>query len=470
MPCQSEGRNYKGTVPSPQTKARFVAFSDSRSSWNGKAAGRSETQSEHPPYSERFSPIASAVMNTTSSPAAAGSGTAFGVLGAISFSHFLNDTIQSLILAIYPLFKTEFGLNFAQIGLITLVFQCTASLLQPVVGYYTDRRPKPFSLALGMGCTLAGLLTLSLAHQFPVVLLAAALIGSGSAVFHPESARVARMASGGRHGLAQSIFQVGGNAGSATGPLLAAWIILPYGQRSIALFSLVALLAMIVLIGVGRWYRQHQRRPVKTPASSGQSLPRAKVMQTLAVLLALIFSKFFYLASINSYLIFYLMHQYGLDTQTAQYHLFYFLASVAAGALLGGPIGDRIGRKRVIWISILGIAPFTLALPYVGPGLSVVLSMIIGFMLASAFPAILVYAQELFPARIGTVSGLFFGLAFGLAGIGAAVLGQLADALGIVAVYRLCAFLPLLGLLAVFLPDLRHPAPASGMPETAKAG
>ena len=411
-------------------------------------------------------------MNTTSSPAAAaaGSGTAFGVLGAISFSHFLNDTIQSLILAIYPLFKTEFGLSFAQIGLITLVFQCTASLLQPVVGYYTDRRPKPFSLALGMGCTLAGLLTLSLAHQFPVVLLAAALIGSGSAVFHPESARVARMASGGRHGLAQSIFQVGGNAGSATGPLLAAWIILPYGQRSIALFSLVALLAMIVLIGVGRWYRQHQRRPVNTPASSGQSLPRAKVMQTLAVLLALIFSKFFYLASINSYLIFYLMHQYGLDTQTAQYHLFYFLASVAAGALLGGPIGDRIGRKRVIWISILGIAPFTLALPYVGPGLSVVLSMIIGFMLASAFPAILVYAQELFPARIGTVSGLFFGLAFGLAGIGAAVLGQLADALGIVAVYRLCAFLPLLGLLAVFLPDLRHPAPASGMPETAKAG
>ena len=383
-----------------------------------------------------------------------------------------NDDIfkQSLILAIYPLFKTEFGLNFAQIGLITLVFQCTASLLQPVVGYYTDRRPKPFSLALGMGCTLAGLLTLSLAHQFPVVLLAAALIGSGSAVFHPESARVARMASGGRHGLAQSIFQVGGNAGSATGPLLAAWIILPYGQRSIALFSLVALLAMIVLIGVGRWYRQHQRRPVKTPASSGQSLPRAKVMQTLAVLLALIFSKFFYLASINSYLIFYLMHQYGLDTQTAQYHLFYFLASVAAGALLGGPIGDRIGRKRVIWISILGIAPFTLALPYVGPGLSVVLSMIIGFMLASAFPAILVYAQELFPARIGTVSGLFFGLAFGLAGIDAAVLGQLADALGIVAVYRLCAFLPLLGLLAVFLPDLRHPAPASGMPETAKAG
>ena len=408
-------------------------------------------------------------MKNTSS-AAAGSGTAFGVLGAISFSHFLNDTIQSLILAIYPLFKTEFGLNFAQIGLITLVFQCTASLLQPVVGYYTDRRPKPYSLALGMGCTLAGLLTLSLASHFPVVLLAAALIGSGSAVFHPESARVARMASGGRHGLAQSIFQVGGNAGAATGPLLAAWIILPYGQRSIALFSLVALLAMIVLIGVGRWYRQHQRQPARTPASSGQSLPRARIVQTLAVLLTLIFSKFFYMASINSYLIFYLMHQYGLDTQTAQYHLFYFLASVAAGALLGGPIGDRIGRKRVIWISILGIAPFTLALPYAGPAVSIVLTMIIGFMLASAFPAILVYAQELFPARIGTVSGLFFGLAFGLAGIGAAVLGQLADAWGIVAVYRLCSFLPLLGLFAVFLPDLRHPAPAPGVPETAKAG
>ena len=395
---------------------------------------------------------------------------AYRILGAISFSHFLNDTIQSLMLAIYPLFKSGLGLSFAQIGLITLAFQCTASLLQPVVGFYTDRRPLPFSLALGMGCTLSGLLLLSLAANFPTILLAAALVGTGSAVFHPESARVARLASGGRHGLAQSIFQVGGNAGSATGPLLAAWIVLPHGQRSIAVFSLIALLALIVLTGIGRWYRQQQRQPAKVPLSSGHAMSHRHVLRTLAVLLALIFSKFFYLASINSYLIFYLMHQYGLDTQTAQYHLFYFLASVAAGALLGGPIGDRIGRKRVIWISILGIAPFTLALPYVGPGLSVVLSMIIGFMLASAFPAILVYAQELFPARIGTVSGLFFGLAFGLAGIGAAVLGQLADALGIVAVYRLCAFLPLLGLLAVFLPDLRHPAPASGMPETAKAG
>ena len=395
--------------------------------------------------------------------------TDFKVLGAISFSHFLNDTIQSLMLAIYPLFKTGFGLNFTQIGLITLTFQCTASLLQPVVGFYTDRRPKPYSLALGMGCTRTGLLLLSLAASFPVVLVAAALVGTGSSIFHPESARVARMASGGRHGLAQSIFQVGGNAGAATGPLLAAWIVLPNGQRSIAVFSLIALLAMVVLIGIGRWYRHQQRQPAKVPLSSGHALPRSHVFRTLAVLLALIFSKFFYLASINSYLIFYVMHQYGLSTEAAQYHLFYFLAAVAAGTLLGGPIGDRIGRRQVIWVSILGVAPFTLALPYVGPGMSIVLTMIIGFMLASAFPAILVYAQELFPGRIGTVSGLFFGLAFGLAGIGAAVLGQLADHWGIAAVYRLCAYLPLLGLLAVFLPNIRQPVPATPMPEAVKA-
>jgi FSR family fosmidomycin resistance protein-like MFS transporter len=394
---------------------------------------------------------------------------AFKILGAISFSHFLNDTIQSLMLAIYPLFKSGLGLSFAQIGLITLAFQCTASLLQPVVGFYTDRRPKPFSLAVGMGCTLVGLLTLSQAGTFPTVLLAAALVGTGSSIFHPESARVARMASGGRHGLAQSIFQVGGNAGSATGPLLAAWIVLPNGQRSIAVFSLIALLAMVVLIGIGRWYRHQQRQPAKVPLSSGHALPRSHVFRTLAVLLALIFSKFFYLASINSYLIFYVMHQYGLSTEAAQYHLFYFLAAVAAGTLLGGPIGDRIGRRQVIWVSILGVAPFTLALPYVGPGMSIVLTMIIGFMLASAFPAILVYAQELFPGRIGTVSGLFFGLAFGLAGIGAAVLGQLADHWGIVAVYRLCAYLPLLGLLAVFLPNIRQPGTVTPAPEAAKA-
>lgn len=394
---------------------------------------------------------------------------AFRVLGAISFSHFLNDTIQSLMLAIYPLFKTDFHLSFAQIGLITLTFQFTASLLQPVVGYYTDRHPKPFSLVLGMGCTLLGLLSLSLADSYPMVLMAAAMVGTGSSIFHPESARVARMASGGRHGLAQSIFQVGGNAGAATGPLLAAWIVLPHGQRSIALFSLLAFVAMIVLTGVGVWYRRHQARPKKASVAAVQTLPRRQVLATLAVLLALIFSKFFYMASINSYLIFYLIQRYGINTQDAQYHLFYFLFSVAAGTLLGGPIGDRIGRRQVIWVSILGVAPFTLALPYVGLNGSVVLTMIIGFMLSSAFPAILVYAQELFPGRIGVISGLFFGLAFGLAGIGAAVLGQLADLWGVAAVYKLCSFLPLIGLLAVFLPNIRRPGLPTTVGQPAKA-
>ena len=344
-------------------------------------------------------------------PAGASGGTAFKVLGAISFAHFLNDTMQSLMLAIYPLFKSQFHLNFAQIGLITLTFQLTASLLQPVVGYYTDRRPQPFSLALGMGCTFLGLLLLGYAATFSALLAAAALVGMGSSIFHPESSRVARMASGGRHGLAQSIFQVGGNAGTAAGPLLAAWIVLPHGQHSVAAFSVVALVAMAVLAGVGLWYRRQHRRPGKPAQAQHRPLPRRHVAATLAVLLALIFSKFFYLASISSYLIFYLMHRYGIDTQQAQYHLFYFLFAVAAGTLLGGPIGDRIGRKQVIWVSILGVAPFTLALPYVGLGASVLLTMIIGFLLASAFPAIVVYAQELIPGKTGTISGLFFGLA-----------------------------------------------------------
>lgn len=389
------------------------------------------------------------------SPASPPNRTAFRVLGAISFSHFLNDTMQSLMIAIYPLFKSGFNLSFAQIGLITLSFQFTASLLQPWVGYYTDRHPKPFSLALGMGSTLSGLITLSLASSFPMILLGAALVGSGSAVFHPEASRVARMASGGRHGLAQSIFQVGGNAGSAFGPLLAAWLVLPHGQRSIAFVGVVALLAMIVLTGVGVWYRDQHRQPKPAATAPRRELPRALVRRTLAVLLALMFSKFFYLASISSYLIFYLMHHYQIETREAQYHLFYFLFSVAAGTLLGGPIGDRIGRKRVIWLSILGAAPFALALPYVDLGTSALLTVCIGFLLASAFPAMVVYAQELIPGRVGTISGLFFGLAFGLAGIGAAVLGRLADLWDIDAVYRICAFLPLMGLLAVFLPDLR---------------
>ncbi|MCB1785912.1 MAG: MFS transporter [Chromatiaceae bacterium] len=383
-------------------------------------------------------------------------GTVFSVLAAISLSHFLNDTMQSVMLASYPLFKSGFGLSFAQIGLITLAFQFTASLLQPMVGLYTDRHPQPFSLAFGMACTLLGLLMLSLAGSFPMLLLAAALVGTGSSVFHPEASRIARMASGGRHGLAQSIFQVGGNAGSAVGPLLAAWIVLPNGQRSLALFALVALLAMILLAGVGVWYRNQHRRPKPAPSSDADIvLPRGRVRSALGVLLALMFSKFFYMASISSYLIFYLIEHYGVDTRTAQYHLFYFLFAVAAGTLLGGPIGDRIGRRKVIWLSILGVAPFTLALPYVDLQTSAILTLLIGFMLASAFPAMVVYGQELVPGRTGTISGLFFGLAFGLAGIGAALMGTLADRWGIETVYRLCAFLPLIGLLAVFLPDLR---------------
>jgi FSR family fosmidomycin resistance protein-like MFS transporter len=389
--------------------------------------------------------------------------TAFRVLGAISFCHFLNDTMQSLLLAVYPLFKAQFQLSFAQVGLVTLAYQFTASLLQPMIGYYTDRRPQPYSLAAGMGCTLLGLLMLSVASSFAMLLVAAAMVGTGSSVFHPESSRVARMASGGRHGLAQSIFQVGGNAGSAAGPLLAVWIVLPHGQRSIAVFSSLALLAMLMLAAIGAWYRRQQRQPKKAPQQQHSPLSRSRILAALAVLLALIFSKYFYLASISNYLMFYLMHQYGISAEAAQYHLFYFLFAVAAGTLLGGPIGDRIGRRRVIWASILGVAPFTLALPYVGLEASVVLTMIIGFTLASAFPAMVVYAQELLPGRVGTVSGLFFGLAFGLAGIGAAVLGQLADRQGIEAVYRLCSFLPLLGLLAVFLPNVGGTGKRAGL-------
>jgi FSR family fosmidomycin resistance protein-like MFS transporter len=364
--------------------------------------------------------------------------------------------MQSLMLAIYPLFKSGFHLSFAQIGMITLTFQCTASLLQPLVGFYTDKRPLPFSLAAGMASTFTGLLLLSQASSYPMILLAAALVGTGSSVFHPESSRVARMASGGRHGLAQSIFQVGGNAGTSAGPLLAAWLVLPNGQHSIAWVSLVALLAMMVLTLVGVWYRHHQRKPKMASTAAPVALPRGVVVRTLAVLLALMFSKFFYLASLSSYLIFYLMNRFAIPTVEAQYHLFYFLFAVAAGTLLGGPIGDRIGRRRVIWVSILGIAPFTLALPYVGLQASAILTVVIGFMLASAFPAMVVYAQELIPGKVGTIAGLFYGIAFGLGGIGAALLGQFADAWGIDTVYRICSFLPLIGLLAVFLPDLRR--------------
>ncbi len=383
----------------------------------------------------------------------------FPVLGSISLAHALNDTMQSLLLASYPLFKSGFNLDFAQIGLITLAYQCTASLLQPLIGTYTDRHPQPFSLVAGMAFTLSGLLLLAHAHSFYVLLLAAALVGSGSSIFHPEASRVARLASGGQHGLAQSIFQVGGNAGSAIGPLLAAWFVLPRGQSSLAVFSLMALGGMVLLSGVGVWYQRQHRRPSSHSQATALALPVPQVVRTMSILVALMFSKFIYMASISSYLIFYLMHHYGIDARHAQYHLFYFLFAVAAGTLLGGPMGDRIGRKPVIWISILGIAPFTLALPYVSLGVSVGLMVLIGFLLASAFPAMVVYAQELMPGRTGMVSGLFFGLAFGLGGLGAAMLGSWADRYGIDAVYQFCSFLPLLGILAVFLPHLKRVTP-----------
>ncbi len=401
----------------------------------------------------------SARVETVAPPSGHVEGTVFKVLGAISFSHFLNDMLQSLIPAIYPLLKSSFSLSFTQIGLITLAFQLTASLLQPVVGLYTDRHPKPFSLAIGMSCTLTGLMMMAVAPNYAMVLLAAALVGTGSSVFHPESSRVARMASGGRYGLAQSIFQVGGNAGSSTGPLLAAWVVIPWGRASLAWFSGAALLGTFVLYQVGRWYeRRLTQRKIPGGASESRSgrFSGRTVAGAMVVLLVLIFSKFFYMASLGSYYIFYLMSRFHVSVQSAQIHLFVFLFAVAAGTVLGGPIGDRIGRKRVIWVSILGVAPFTLLLPYVSLEWTGPLTFVIGLVLASAFSAILVFAQELMPGRVGMVSGLFFGLAFGMAGIGAAVLGGLADAYGIETVYRLCSFLPLLGVFTAFLPDIRR--------------
>ncbi|WP_158783840.1 MFS transporter [Pantoea sp. BAV 3049] len=382
--------------------------------------------------------------------------TSFGILGAISVAHLLNDMLQSLILAIYPLLQGEFSLSFVQIGLITLTFQVTASLLQPLIGYYTDKHPKPWSLPIGMTFTLCGLILLAVAGNFYVVLLAAALVGTGSSVFHPESSRVARMASGGRHGLAQSLFQVGGNFGSSLGPLLAALVIAPYGRGNVAWFTLAALLAIVVLLQVSRWY-QAQHRVAKASSAPAEitTLPRGKVAFAITILLLLIFSKYFYLSSLSSYYTFYLINKFGLSVQNAQFHLFAFLFAVASGTVIGGPIGDKVGRKRVIWVSILGVAPFTLLLPHASLMWTGVLSVIIGFILASAFSAILVYAQELMPGRIGMVSGLFFGFAFGMGGLGAAVLGVVADHTSINFVYQICAYLPLLGILTVFLPDNR---------------
>jgi FSR family fosmidomycin resistance protein-like MFS transporter len=385
---------------------------------------------------------------------------AVAVLAAISVSHMLNDVIQSLIMSIYPMLKENLSLDFGQIGLITFTFQFTASVLQPAVGYFTDRYPTPYSLVLGMGSSLLGIILIAFASSYLAVLGAAALIGMGSSVFHPESSRVARLASGGRHGLAQSVFQVGGNFGTALGPLLAAFIVLPYGQGSIAWFSVVALLAMVLLAGIGVWYGKTLKLNGEAPVKEREAIAEVthgKVGRSIAILMALTFSKHFYLVSITSFYIFYLIHTFGLSVQSAQLYLFIFLGAVAAGTVIGGPIGDRIGARRVIWWSILGVLPFTLLLPYADLFWTAVLSVIIGLILASAFPAILVYAQGLIPGRVGMVAGLFFGLAFGIAGIGAAFLGWLADVTSIDFVYHICAFLPAIGLLAAFLPETAKP-------------
>ena len=386
--------------------------------------------------------------------------TVVAILLATAFSHGLNDTMQSLLPAIYPVLKANFALTFSQIGLITLVFQATASLLQPVVGHATDRRPQPYSLPIGMGFTLAGLVLLSVANGFVLILAAAALVGIGSSIFHPEASRVARMASGGRHGLAQSVFQVGGNFGQSIGPLLAAFIVVPLGQSSIAWFSLIALLGIVILWRVSVWYKAERAaialRPKKTAVRHFPDLSRRKVVIALVILAVLVFSKHFYIASIGSYFTFYLIDRFGVSVQTAQIHLFLFLFASAAGTFIGGPVGDRFGRKYVIWVSILGVLPFTLMLPYADLFWTTVLSVIIGLVLSSAFSAIVVFAQELVPGRVGMISGLFFGLAFGIGGIGAAVLGVLADWTSIEFVYKVCSFLPAIGLITYFLPTMRR--------------
>jgi MFS transporter, FSR family, fosmidomycin resistance protein len=402
--------------------------------------------------------VAPVIVPDVASPStatAAAAGPAYIVLGGISLSHFLNDTMQSLIPSVYPILKASYALDFAQIGLITLAFQFTASLLQPVVGHFTDRKAQPFSLAIGMGFTFFGLLLLSVARHYTVILAAAALVGLGSAVFHPESARIARLASGGRYGFAQSVFQVGGSFGTSMGPLLAALIVVPFGQPSIAWFSLIASLAIVILWRIGLWYRPQIAARRFAALEPHPDAPNSRrVMIALAVLVALLFSKQLYVSSLSSYYIFYLIDKFGVSTQAAQLYLFIFLASNAAGAFFGGPLGDRFGRKYVIWFSILGALPFTLALPYAGLFASAVLTVFIGLIISSATSSIIVFAQELMPHRFGMISGVFFGFAFGIGGLGAAVLGKIADHTGIAFVYQVCALLPAIGLLAVFLPKL----------------
>ncbi|GAA4315579.1 MFS transporter [Compostibacter hankyongensis] len=400
-------------------------------------------------------PVKQAVQETAENVAA---GTVFPMLFALSFSHLLNDTLQSLIPSIYPMLKGTFGLSFLQVGMITFTYQLTASILQPFVGRYTDRKPKPYSLVVGMVFTLGGLLLLSVAGSFPMVLFSVALVGVGSSVFHPEASRIAHLASGGRHGMAQSLFQLGGNAGSSLGPLLAALIITPYGRGNVRWFALAALLAIFVLSRVGGWYKRTalrtDRKKAVTIPPDVSALSRRKVNTALAILMVLIFSKYFYLASMSSYFTFYLIDKFHVSDQFSQIYLFIFLFSVAAGTMIGGPVGDRIGRKYVIWGSILGVAPFTLLLPHANLFWTGVLAVFIGIILSSAFSAIIVYAQELMPGKVGMIAGLFFGLAFGMGGIGSAVLGELADRTSIEFVYQVCAFLPLIGLLTGFLPNI----------------
>ncbi|WP_442794525.1 MFS transporter [Pelobium manganitolerans] len=400
-------------------------------------------------------------MQTTDRPLQKNaSATVYSVLFTISIAHLLNDMMQSVIPAIYPMIKTNFNLSFTQIGLITFCFQLSASILQPFVGLYTDKTPRPFSLAIGMMFTLGGLLSLSWASNFWWLLFSVCLIGMGSSIFHPESSRVAHMASGGKKGLAQSIFQVGGNAGSAIGPLLAALIVVPYGQFYIIWFALAAVIAIILLIQIGKWYKNHlylkQQKPAKAIDLEKPALPRKTVISSIVILLVLIFSKYFYMASITSYFTFFLIDKFHVSVQASQIHLFAFLAAVAAGTMIGGPLGDRFGRKYIIWISILGVAPFTLMLPYASLFWTGVLSVIIGFILSSAFSAILVYATDLIPGKVGMIAGLFFGFAFGMGGIGSALLGWLADHTSIAYVFKICAFLPLIGIITGFLPNIEH--------------
>lgn len=390
----------------------------------------------------------------TASPVSQASPLVMRVIGACALAHLINDLIQAVLPAIYPMLKLNYGLSFAQIGLITLTFQLTASLLQPWVGYHTDRHPKPWLLPAGSLCTLVGILMLAFVGSFPAILMAAALVGIGSSTFHPEASRIARLASGGRYGLAQSTFQVGGNAGTAFGPLLAAAIIIPYGQGNVAWFGLFAAFAIVVLYGLSRWYRHHLTLfKLKQGGMATHGLSSGRVKFALLILALLVFSKYFYMASFTSYFTFFLIEKFDLSVASSQLHLFLFLGAVAAGTFFGGPIGDRIGRKAVIWFSILGVAPFTLALPYADLFWTTVLSVVIGFILASAFSAIVVYAQELVPGSVGMIAGVFFGLMFGFGGIGAALLGYVADLRGIEYVYGVCSFLPLFGLLAVFLPN-----------------